>query len=243
MDRRGKLCGLLRGPGGGACSAQTPGFLPACLLSVGSGGRKGEGFGGGPLSATSGVGAIVPTWFERSKSGINQWSNFACPLFSAERRFPRFWTGWFRTKPGRAGFELAPPLWLVSTPGPRLMAPVGYAARGPPFRQTRGGEAGRHGEDAGWRIPAGFIWVGALSVGWESSDKEAEVPLGRPVSCDGVCSVLGETITHLSCGLHPLWVNKEMWAQFIARELIKPMEGLLHSRMVTIRAWNPQKLP
>ena len=81
---------------------------------------------------------------------------------------------------------------------------------------------------------------GALSVGWESSDKEAEVPLGRPVSGH---HTLGETITHLSCGLHPLWVNKETWAQFIARELIKPMEGLLHSRMVTIRAWNPQKLP
>ena len=37
---------------------------------------------------TSGVGAVVLTWFGRSKSGINQWSNFARPLISAERRFP-----------------------------------------------------------------------------------------------------------------------------------------------------------
>lgn len=103
--------------------------LPACLLSVGSGGRRREGFGGESLSAISGVGAIVPTWFGKSKSGINQWSNFACPLFSAERRFPGFWTGWFGTKPGRAGFELAPPLRLVSTPGPQLMAPVGLCCR------------------------------------------------------------------------------------------------------------------
>lgn len=59
-------------------------------------------------------------------------------------------------------------------------------------------EAGRHGEDAGWRRPAGFIGVGALSVGWESSDKEAEVPLGWPMSWGGVCLVLGEAINTLA---------------------------------------------
>ena len=168
---------------------------------------------------------------------------------SAERRFPRFWTGWFRTKPGRAGFELAPPLRLVSTPGPRLITPVGLCctrATVPPDPGWRSLWSKRRADmermQAGRDQQVSSRW-GALNVGWESSDKEAEVPFGRPMSCDGVCLVLGETITHLSCGLHPLWVNKETWAQFLARELIKPMEGLLHSRMVTIRAWNPQKLP
>lgn len=85
--------------------------------------------------------------------------------------------------------------------------------------------------------------MGAPSVGWGSSDEDAEVHLGLHMFWDRVCSVLGENVTHFCFCLHPLWVNKETWAHFASGELIKPMEVLLYSRTVTIGAQNPWELP
>lgn len=77
--------------------------------------------------------------------------------------------------------------------------------------------------------------VGAGSL----DEKGAEVRLGLHVSWGRGRSVLGDSVTPL----HHLWVNMETWAHFAPREVIKPKKGLLYSKMVTIRAQSPQKLP